>query len=54
MGEVALTGTHPLSAPHTPMNEEGVSPPAAMFENIDSGVPIRLTPRTNSSGRPST
>ena len=54
LGEVAETGTQPLSAPQEPMKVEGVSPPAAMLENIERGVPIRSTPRTSSSGRPST
>jgi hypothetical protein len=54
MGEVAETGTQPLSAPQEPMNEAGASPPATMLENMERGVPMRSTPRTSSSGRPST
>ena len=53
-GAQAVTGTQPDSAPQLPVNTAGRSPAAWICENIDSGVPMRLTPRTSSSGLPLT
>ena len=49
----SLTGTQPLSAPHMPLNTSTSPPAARMLEKVASGVPMRSTPRTSSSGRPS-
>ena len=54
VGEVAVTGTPPESAPQVPVNTWDSPPACIMLENIDSGVPIRSTPLTRRSGRPST
>ena len=51
-GEDADTGTDPDSAPQTPLNVATSASPATILLKAVSGVPIRLTPRTNSS-RPS-
>ena len=50
----AESGTVPDSAPHSPLNTSLVSPVARMRFMAASGVPTMLTPRTSSSGRPST
>ena len=53
-GATALTGTVPDSAPHSPLNTSLLSPVATIRFIAASGVPTMLTPRTSSSGRPST
>ena len=53
-GATALTGTVPDSAPHSPLKTSLLSPVARMRFMAASGVPTMLTPRTSSSGRPST
>ena len=53
VGEVAVTGMPPDSAPHVPVNISGALPAYMMFENMERGVPMRSTPRTSLSGRPS-
>ena len=53
-GATALTGTVPDSAPHSPLKTSLLSPVARMRFIAASGVPTMLTPRTSSSGRPST
>ena len=51
-GALAATGTAPDSAPQTPLKTGVSSSAATILLNTVSGVPIRSTPRTNSS-RPS-
>src|SRR5580704_574463 len=53
-GATALTGTVPDSAPHSPLKTSGLSLVAMMRFMAARGVPTMLTPRTSSSGRPST
>src|ERR1700722_8050739 len=53
-GATALTGTVPLSAPHSPLKMSWWSLVTRMLFSAACGVPTMLTPRTNSSGRPST
>src|SRR5437016_13487390 len=53
LGLDALTGTQPDSAPQTPLNVSGLSLAARIRSNVASGVPMRSTPRTNSSDLPS-
>ena len=52
-GDDAETGTLPLSAPHRPLKTSTTSLAARILANAASGVPIKSTPRTSSSGRPS-
>ena len=53
-GATALTGMLPDSAPHIPLKISCLSPVARMLLSAACGVPTMLTPRTSSSGRPST
>src|ERR1035438_2963394 len=53
-GAAAATGTEPDSAPQTPLKTSVFSPVSRMRFNAASGVPTISTPRTSSSGRPST
>ena len=53
MGEVLDTGIHPDCAPHLPLNVSILPPAALILLNADSGVPMKETPRTRESGRPS-
>ncbi len=53
-GATALTGMLPDSAPQTPLKMSCLSPVATMRFSAACGVPTMLTPRTSSSGRPST
>ena len=53
-GATALTGMVPDSAPHSPLKTSLLSPVATMRFMAARGVPTMLTPRTSSSGRPST
>ena len=53
-GATALTGMLPDSAPQMPLKTSCLSPVARMLLSAAWGVPTMLTPRTSSSGRPST
>ncbi len=53
-GATALTGILPLSAPQMPLKMSCLSPVARMLFSAACGVPTIETPRTSSSGLPST
>ena len=53
MGAAADTGIQPDRAPHKPLNTPILLPAALMLLKVDNGVPIKETPRTSKSGRPS-
>ena len=53
-GATALTGMLPDSAPQMPLKMSWWSPVARMPLSAACGVPTMETPRTSSSGRPST
>src|SRR6185503_10620832 len=53
-GATALTGMVPDSAPHSPLKTSLLSLVARIRFIAARGVPTMLTPRTSSSGRPST